>query len=79
MTPIRKDLSMTAQAVAWPDAPNRLPSRATASARLSQAEYEGWLLPPEPRDGIERVVHALSLTAGIFALTAFSLGLWLVS
>ncbi len=51
------------------DAPN---------ARLSAAEYERWLLPPEPRDAMERTVHALSLSAGVLALTGGAALMWLV-
>lgn len=52
--------------------------QAELGARLTAAEYERWLLPPEPRDAVERVVHALSLGAGVLALTSGAALLWLV-
>lgn len=79
MIPIRNDLSMTANAESRPAGRDGGPARrlqSDSSARLSHADYEKWLLPPVPRDGIERVVHALSLAAGVLAVTGVSAALW---
>ena len=82
MIPIRNDLSMSAPAESWSNGAYRAPEpclRSDGSALLSHADYEAWLLPPLPRDGIERVVHLLSSAAGIGAVALFSLGFWLIA
>ncbi len=48
----------------------------TADSRLSAEEYAAWLLPPQPRDAMEKIVHALSLGAGVVALTAGAGAVW---
>lgn len=52
--------------------------QAELNARLTAAEYERWLLPPEPRSEMERFVHLLSLGAGVLALTAGAGLVWLL-
>lgn len=44
--------------------------------RLTAEEYAAWLLPPRPRDATEKVVHALSLAAGVIAVTGGLGALW---
>ncbi|WP_156680565.1 hypothetical protein [Sphingomonas profundi] len=52
--------------------------QADLAARLTAGEYEAWLLPPEPRGGIEQVVHALSLGAAFAAVTGVAGLIWLL-
>lgn len=47
-----------------------------ADSQLSAEEYAAWLLPPQPRDAIEKIVHILSLGAGVVALTAGLGAVW---
>lgn len=49
---------------------------AERDARLTEEEYAAWLLPPQPRGGIEKAVQALSLAAGVIALTGGFAALW---
>lgn len=51
---------------------------AEIEARLTAAEYERWLLPPEPREGMEKVIHWLSLGAGVIALSGGMGLLWMI-
>ncbi len=52
---------------------------AELNARLNAAEYERWLLPPQQRDGMERVVHALSLASGAVAMASGMALLWFIA
>lgn len=51
---------------------------ADLDARLSGDDYARWLLPPEPRSPVESAVHALSLGAGVIAVTAGAVLMWSV-
>ncbi|MET0271030.1 MAG: hypothetical protein ABW173_11450 [Sphingomonas sp.] len=80
MTPLRKPpmqaRRLGAARHATPAAPRPVPSHADGDSRLTAEEYAAWLLPPQPREGIERVVHALSLGAGVIAVTGGVGALW---
>jgi len=51
---------------------------ADLDSRLTEDEYAYWLLPPEPRSALEKMVHCLSLGAGVIALTGGASLLWLI-
>ncbi len=51
---------------------------AELSARLNSAEYEAWLLPPEPESRLERTIRWLSMGAGVVALTGGAAVAWFI-
>lgn len=51
---------------------------AEISARLNSAEYEAWLLPPEPESPAERTIRWFSMSAGIIALVGGVVLAWFI-